>query len=292
MSFLDIIAVILPVFLIIGAGYLFGVFKRISLEPLIEVLLYLTIPALVISSLTTKKIVFADLGVVSLAALTVVLGTGLVSFLFLTSIRKRSLKGFYLPTMFMNSGNIAFPLSLLAFGRDGLALAVIYYVSISILVYTLGIYIVKGKGGWSEMFKLPLLYAAGIGVILNAADLRLPQFIASSIDLLGSATIPLMLVSLGYRLRSTQLTSFWISIGGAIIRIGAGFLIAYAFVTIFGITGLTKQILILSSSMPSAVINFIMSHRYNVDSDIVASIVVLSTIMSIVTIPIILYLVQ
>ncbi len=255
-------------------------------------LLYLTIPALVISSLTTKKIVFRDLGVVSLVALAVVLGTGGVSFLFLTSIKKRSLKGFYLPTMFMNSGTIAFPLSLLAFGKDGLALAVIYYVCISILVYTIGIYIAKGKGGWPEMFKLPLLYAAGIGIILSTAGLRLPQVLASSIDLLGSATIPLMLISLGYRLRSTQLTSFWISACGAIIRIGAGFLIAYAFVTMFGITGLTKQILILSSSMPSAVINFIMSHRYNVNSDIVASIVVLSTIMSIVTIPIVLYLVQ
>jgi hypothetical protein len=291
MPFLEVFTIIFPVFCIIFLGYLFATFKRISLEPLIETLLYLTIPALIISSLIKKKILLAEFGVISIAALTVVLFTGLISLLFLTIINRRHLKGFYLPTMFMNSGNMAFPLALLAFGEEGLSVAVIYYVVISILVYSLGIYIVKGKGGWFEMFKLPLIYAVIVGMVINITDTNLPSYLVSTVDILGSATIPLMLVSLGYRLCSSHLKSFWISFSGSIIRILGGGICAYFFIKIFGIKGLDRNIIILSSTMPSAVINFIVSYRYKVDSDLVVSIIALSTLISIITTPIILFLI-
>ena len=106
--------------------------------------------------------------------------------------------------------------------------------------------------------------------------------------MLGAATIPLMLISLGYRLHSAKLSHFWISLAGSIIRIGGGVSIAYLIVTFFGIQGLDAKIIILSSAMPSAVINFIISHRYNVHSDLVASTVVVSTLLSVVTTPLVL----
>jgi hypothetical protein len=289
MPFSEVFTMVFPVFCIIFLGYLFATFKKISLEALLETLLYLTIPALVISSLTKEKILLAEFGIISMAALTVVLSTGLISFFFLTIINRRHLRGFYLPTMFMNSGNMALPFALLAFGKEGLAVAVIYYVAISILVYSLGIYIAKGKGGWSEIFKLPLIYAAIAGIIINTTNTKLPSYLISTIDILGSATIPLMLVSLGYRLCSVHLKSLWISFGGSIIRILGGGISAYFFIKIFGIKGLDRNIIILSSIMPSAVINFILSYRYSVDSDLVASIVALSTLISIITTPIMLF---
>ena len=192
--------------------------------------------------------------------------------------------------MFMNSGNMSFPLSLLAFGDEGLAIAVIYYVAISLMVYSLGIYIAKGEGGFKEIFRLPLIYATVVGLALNFTDVAVPKPILSTLDMLGAATIPLMLISLGYHLHSTHITSFAISSSGTLIRILGGAMLGYSATVLFGIEGLEQKIIILSSSMPSAVINFIVSYRYKLQSELVASIIALSTIVSLFTTPVILYL--
>lgn len=285
---IKIFQIVFPVFCIIGSGYVFARFKKISLEPVIEILLYLTVPALVISSLSKKKLVTHDLITVSLAAFAVVLGVGVISYVYLRVIDRRDLRGFYLPTMFMNSGNMSFPLALLAFGMDGLAVSVLYYIAVSLMVYSLGIYIAKGEGGIREIFKLPLIYASVTGIALNLGDVRLPEPLITTVDMLGAATIPIMQLSLGYRLYSTKLSQAGISIAGSILRIGGGVLIAFLVTWLFNINGLNAKIIILSSAMPSAVINFIVSHKYNVNSDLVASIIALTTLISIITTPLVL----
>ncbi|MBI5562981.1 MAG: AEC family transporter [Deltaproteobacteria bacterium] len=281
--FLKILSVVFPVFCIIGLGFFFARFKKLSLEPIVEVLLYLTIPALVISSLSKKQLVVSDLVTVSIAALIVVLGTGGLAWVYLAVIKRRDLRGFYLPTMFMNSGNMSFPLAILAFGSAGLTVAVLYYLAISLLVYSLGIYIAKGRDGFAEMFKLPLIYASVIGIALNLADIHLPGPVVNTVDMLGAATIPMMQISLGYRLHSAQMKDAGISIAGSLIRIVGGFLIAWGAVELMGIEGLNRKIILLSSTMPSAAINFVVSHKYKLQSDLVASIVAMSTALSIVS---------
>lgn len=288
MVIFKVLSIVFPVFCIIGLGYLFARFKKISLEPIIEVLLYLTIPALVISSLSRKKLVIDDLAIVSLSAVLVILGTGLLAFIYLAIIKRRDLRGFYLPVMFMNSGNMSFPLALLAFGQDGLTVAILYYIAVSLMVYSLGIYIAKGRGGMKEMFRLPLIYAAGIGIGLNLGGIELPTPIITTFDMLGAATIPIMQVSLGYRLHSARLAYPGISLAGTVLRIGGGIAIAWAVVTLLGIEGMNQKIILLSSGMPAAVINFVVSHKYKVDSDLVASTVALSTLVSVVTTPLLL----
>ncbi len=279
------LGIVFPVFAIIGIGYIFASFKKISLDPLIDILLYLTIPALVISALLKKDLNPTDLYTVALSAGAVVIGTGVIGYIYLGAIGRRDLKGFYLPTMFMNSGNMAFPLALLAFGTDGLTVAVLYYILIGVMVYTLGIYIAKGKGGLKEIFKLPLIYAAVIAIALNLANIEIPSPIFSVFDMLGAATIPLMQISLGYRLYSVKLSYPGISIASSVIRIAGGLAIAYGITTLLGIEGINQKVILLSSAMPSAVINFVISHRYNMQSDLVASIIATSTLISIVTTP-------
>jgi predicted permease len=106
--------------------------------------------------------------------------------------------------------------------------------------------------------------------------------------MLGAATIPLMQLSLGYYLYSIKITGIGLAFAGSIIRIFGGFFIAYGVVTLLGLSGVTMKVALISSMMPSAVITFIMSYKYNLDSALVASIVAMSTLISIITIPLIL----
>jgi predicted permease len=284
----NVLSIVFPVFCIIALGYLFASFKKISLEPIIEVLLYLTIPALVISSLAQKRFSPGEVTLISMAVVGVVLGTGLFSYIYLSFVNRTELRGFYLTTMFMNSGNMGFPLALLAFGTDGLAVSVVYFIAVGLLVYTLGIYIAKGKGGFTEIFKLPLIYAAVIGLTMNLGGYTLPAPVLTTLEMLGAATIPLMQISLGYRLYSASISMLKTSIAGSVIRIGGGVAVAYVMVSLLGIQGLERKIIILSSAMPSAVITFVMSYKYRLQSELVASIVATSTFISVVTTPLVL----
>jgi predicted permease len=81
-------------------------------------------------------------------------------------------------------------------------------------------------------------------------------------------------------------------VAGSVIRIGGGFLIALLVTYAFDIGGLNGKIILLSSAMPSAVINFVVSQRYNLDSDLVASTVATSTLMSVATTPLVLMLIM
>jgi len=278
-----------PVFAIIATGYLFANLKKIDLAPIVDLLLYITIPALVISSLSRKALHTELVLTVAISACAVVLTTGLLAFVYLLITGKKGLRGFYLPTMFMNTGNMGLPLALLAFGADGLTVAVLYYVTMSILVYTVGIYIARGRGGVREVLRLPLIYAAIAAIALNASHTAIPGPILTTIDMLGAATIPLMQLSLGYRLYSTKISSPGATLASSVIRIGGGFLAAYVIISIFNIGGITGKVIILSSSMPSAVINFIISQRYNLNTDFVSSSVALSTLLSALTVPLILF---
>lgn len=278
-----------PVFAIIAIGYGFAHLKKIDLGPVVDLLLYITIPALVISSLSKKTINPELLLTVAISATAVVLATGLIAFIYLWAIGRREFRGFYLPTIFMNTGNMGLPLALLAFGQSGLTVAILYYVTVSILVYTLGIYIGRGRGGFHEILKLPLIYATVAGIILNAGHVAIPTPIFTVFDMLGAATIPLMQLSLGYRLYSTSLSRPLMALSSSVIRIGGGFLAALIITRLFNIGGLTGKVIILSSCMPSAVITFIISRRYNLNTDFVSSAVALSTLLSLLTVPALLF---
>jgi predicted permease len=100
-----------------------------------------------------------------------------------------------------------------------------------------------------------------------------------------------MLVSLGYRLNSIKSVTWGHSLVGALIRIGGGFACAYVTVTLLEIHGVNRQVILLYGSLPSAVVNFVLTEKYGQDPELVASIVVITTLLSLGTVPVILSLI-
>jgi predicted permease len=100
-----------------------------------------------------------------------------------------------------------------------------------------------------------------------------------------------MLISLGYRLHDMPTFRWGHSLGGAAVRIAGGLAMGYGVVTLLGMEGVNRQVLILYSSLPSAVVNFVLTEKYKQDPDLAASIIVISTLVSIITIPSVLWLI-
>jgi predicted permease len=274
---------------LIAIGFTFAHWKKISLASLTEIIVYLAAPCLVFTSLASKPLFAADIGITFAGAAGMLGGVGLLIWIYFTLFGFRS-RGFAMPVLFMNAGNMGIPLALFAFGEAGLQRATLMFVIMSLCQYSLGIFILSRRD-WTEIFRLPLIYATLLGLSLSLTQQQIPEIIFKPLLMLGYSTIPLMLVGLGYRLHDIGSLQWGHSIGGALLRIVGGFLCAYLTATIIGAEGVNRQLILLYGSLPSAVVNFVLTEKYGQDPHLAASIVVISTLISILTIPLVFWLI-
>jgi predicted permease len=281
---------VISVFLLVAMGFVFAHWKKISLASVTEIIVYLGTPALVFTSLASRPLFAGEIAVLVSGVVMIFVGVGLMIWLYFLIFQFRS-RGFALPALFMNAGNMGIPLALFAFGQPGMQRATLLFVVITFFQYSLGIYILSGRGNWTEIFRLPLIYATIAGLSFNLGQITIPELLFQPLSLLGQATIPLMLVSLGYRLRDFRSLQWGHAVGGALLRILGGFVAAYIAVKLVGADGINRQVLLLYGSLPAAAMNFILTEKFGQDPNLAASIVVLSTFFSVVTIPLVFWLI-
>jgi predicted permease len=281
---------VIPVFLLIAAGFVFAHWKKISLASITEIIVYLGTPSLVFSSLASKPLFAGDLAILASGIIAIYAGVGFLIGVYFITFRFHS-RGFALPVLFMNAGNMGIPLALFAFGQAGMQRATLLLVMCTFLQYSLGIYMLQGRGNWTEVFRLPLIYATIAGLTVNLAQIKIPDLLLQPIAMLGQATIPIMLVSLGYRLHEVDSLQWGHALGGAMVRIFGGFAAANIAVNLIGAEGVNRQVLLLFGALPSAVMNFVLTEKYRQDPALAASIVVISTLISVLTIPAVFWLI-
>lgn len=282
---------ILPVFSIIAVGYaLAGRRFRLHLPTLADLAILVTSPALMFSVLSGTSLEPRQWGALAGGTLWVAAGTGLLALAYLRG-RPARRRGLLLPAVFWNAGNMGLACSRLAFGPEGLEVAAVVFVTMAVLSSTFGIWIAKGENGLREVLRLPLVYASVGGIALALTETTLPRVVMEPIEMLGAMAIPLMLLNLGMQLRTLQVTDLSHSLVAVAIRMGGGIAFASLFVLWFGIAGVDRQVLLLNSVMPAAVINAVLAQRYGTDPSLVASSIVLGTLASLVAIPAVLLLV-
>lgn len=283
-----ILQTVIPVFLIILIGYIIGKFKKINIQPMVDLIVYIAGPCLIFSSVSKSDINLADFLTIALSAVGIIITLAFLVFIILR-ITKSNKVGLYLPLTIGNTGYLGYPVALFAFGIAGLSRAVVYDMMGSLFLYSFGIYIVHHKNEIKEMFKIPLLYAVIIGLLFNLLKIPVHQVIFKPIEMIGMVTIPLALLILGYNLTKIKIKSAKTALFASLFRIIGGFLIALLIIKIFSITDLAKNIILIQAAMPSAVMSMILCQKYRRDADLVASIIFVSTLLSIITIPLILW---
>ncbi len=278
---------IVPVFSIIGCGYLLGGRRGLHLPTIADLAIFVSSPALIFSVLARTTVQPAQWALLAGGTAWIAAGTGLCAYAY---VRRApgTLRGLALPAVFWNAGNMALPCAHLAFGDAGLEAAVIVFVTMVVFQSTFGIWIAKGEGGLFEIFRMPLIYACGAGLVVAATGVTVPPMVLRPITMVGDIAIPLMLINLGLQLRTLQITEMHHSLVGVGIRIGGGLLFAVLYVAVFQPGGVSRNVLLLEAIMPAAVINIVMAQRYNTNPALVASTIVLGTLLSALTIPLLL----
>ncbi len=283
----EILNIVLPVFLVIGTGYLFSNYKKIDLKSINDLVVYITTPCLVVTSLSSFPIDITIAGKIFLIA-GAVLTVSLIIGLLITKLTNLPYEVYVPPLLFGNTGSMGLSLAFFAFGHAGFNVAIICFVSVTILHYSIGVVILSPRKSPVEIFKLPLIYAAFIGLLISVFEYKMPMSIDRSVELLGDISIPAMMFSLGYKLSELRITTVMVSFLFGSLKIILGFCAGVLFVEIFQLEGITAGVVILQCSMPPAVFNFILADKYNRDSKTVASIIMAGTVLSIIAIPLVL----
>jgi predicted permease len=286
---------ILPILLVAVVGYLLRTRLKIDKRTLSSVTFYAFSPALVFTSLVNSRIPGDEF--LSLASFTIIVtllmgGVALVMALLMRAKRQDTI-ALLLVLMFVNAGNYGLTLNRLRFGEEGLARAIVYYIISTILVFTLGVFIASmGQASWREslsrLVRLPAFYAVILAMVVFVLDIQIPNPIMRGVELLSAGAIPTMLVVLGMQIADLKsLDGVWLAVPASLVRLLVAPLIAVLVAGLLGLTGLTRATAIIEASMPTAVIATILATEFNVRPGLVTSTVVLSTLLSAITLPLV-----
>jgi predicted permease len=197
--------------------------------------------------------------------------------------------GVLLTSMFMNAGNYGLPVVLFAFGESALGFASIYFVTMVIFTYTIGIFIASMgsadvKSSLVNLLKLPAIYAIVIAFVVLFTGWEIPVFLNRTITLLGDASIPSMLVLLGMQLANVHLSGISFPLLLAVsLRLIVSPVIALLLTTIFGILGPARVALVTIAGMPTAVFTTVLATEYDLNPSFVTAVVFTSTLLSPIT---------
>lgn len=244
-------------------------------------------PCLVVSSLSRTPVSQDLLEQMLLVTLAMVAATAALAVVAVL-LARQPLRTYLGPLLFPNAGNMGLPICLFAFGDAGLTLALAIFMVLSVLHFTLGIALVSGRSVFREMISNPIIYSIVLAVIMIYSRIELPLWLGNTVQLLSEFTIPLMLLTLGVSLADMKLqavgSSLYFSLARLLIGVGVGWGVAY----LFNLQGVAKGVLILQSAMPVAVFNYLFAMQYNRDPQVVAGMVIISTLLSFALIPVLL----
>ena len=290
--YLKLIDVIAPVFFVIGIGYYLGKKNpEISTDFITTFAGNVGTPAMIFYTITTTGVTLSVFTEYFIYALIIIGGFSIVGIIFLLLLKKDFISELP-PLILPNTGNMGIPICLFAYGTEGLGIASAIASVIILLHFTLGVLLAKKSFSLKILITNMPIYGIIAAVIVLYYDWEVPGFVVNTTFLLTYATIFLVLMSLGIALTKLKVVS-WLNasiLSG--VRIIIGPIIGFGLIKYLNLTGLAAGVLLIQSAMPSAILTYLVGSMYSekrvVDS--IASVIVTSTLMSFITIPIVVFL--
>lgn len=290
-TLIHVLQIVAPAFLIIALGYVCSRYIQNGIETLIKITMNVLVPAFAWEHLSRMQLESGVITEVLLSAIIIILFPGLLAWA-IFRLMGISGRGVYLPIMFMNSVNLPFPILAAAYGEAAIPFALMFYVTAFLGIFTLGLVIVSGgkEKGYFLVLREPVIYVVVLALLFNVTQTGVPEFIDRSAHLLAQATIPMVLLALGVQLAQVKITKIQLSFTAVAIRFLGGALAGMFCVWLFQLEGLSYKVVVLESIMPCAVITSLVAEKYRAQPDLVASTILISTLLSILVIPITLIL--
>ena len=290
--YLKLFEVLFPVFFIVGIGYYLG--KKNPNFDTTFITNYsgnFGAPALFIFAITSSGVtysVFSEYFIYAIIALSSFALIGVIFLFFMKKDISRELPPYFLP----NTGNMGIPICLFAYGTLGMGVAAAISSLVILLHFTINIFLASKKFDIKIILKSPPTYAVIVAVYFLYFDLEMPKVVLNTVMLLGYAMIVLILMSLGVSLTQLKVFSLKDSVISSIGRVIIGPIIGFMIIKLFDLSGFAAGVLLIQSAMPSAILTYLVAEMYSPKKvvDSISSMIVVSTLMSLITVPIVVYI--
>lgn len=284
----EIFSIIAPVFVCALIGYLWVRLQQpFETEFASKIIVYISTPCLIFATFMEVDIDRAAFLELLLAAFVTTMCFGIIAWPILKFL-KVDLHAFLPSQMFPNCGNMGLPLCLLAFGDEGLALGITYFTVNAVLHFSIGMSISAGHLSFKNLLRNPIFLAVIITLIMVFNGIKAPVWLYNSAEILGGISIPMMLIALGVSLAQFKITSLKLSLSLSVFRLVVGFIVGVGISALLGLEGAARGVVILQCTMPIAVFSYLFAAQNNRQPEEVAGTVVLSTIISFLTLPVLL----
>ena len=289
--YLKLIDVLFPVFFVIGVGYYLG--KK---DPSFDTTFITNFagnigtPAMIFYTITTTGITLDIFIEYFIYALIMIGGFSLAGLLFLFILKKDIISELP-PLILPNTGNMGVPICLFAYGTAGLGVASAIASVIILLHFTLNVLLAKKSFSFEILIKNVPIYAILASIAFLYFKWDVPGFIENTTFLLTYTTIFLVLMSLGIALSRLKVVSWTHAIILGSVRVVIGPVIGFTLIKILNLNGFFAGVVLIQSAMPSAVLTYLVGSMYSERKvvDNIASVIVSSTLMSFITIPIVVF---
>jgi len=284
----ELLAIVLPVYVCAGVGFLWVRSGRpYDTALMTELILWIGTPCLTVAKLSTVGLqvdrLFSMMGAVVVATLCLALLAAAV-----LGLLGMPLRTFLAPSVFGNTGNMGIAICYFAFGDEGLVLGVCFFAATAFLQFATGPWLWGGDFRPLDPLRSPVVLSTVFAAAVVGWDVPVPIVVARVTDLLGSFTIPIMQLTLGVSLARLRVAQIAMPLLVSTIKLGGGALVGFAVAGLLGLEGTARGVLVLDCAMPVAVFNYMFATKYERAPGEVASTVVLSTLLSFVTLPVVL----
>lgn len=284
-----VVNVMLPVFLCVLLGYGLAMaqapFDRKLFGSLVSNVGY---PALILSHLAKEHVQLETFLTVLVAACGMIAVFAVLGFTVLRLLRL-PIKAYLSPMMLSNVGNIGLPVSTLAFGPEGAAVAIGFIVVVLVAIFTIGLALPMGAPNFAALARQPVIYAVALALVLMGTGLQLPEPVDESLDILAGLAIPIMLLTLGHSLATLKLGGLGRAAVLSLAHVAISCVAAFTLSRLLTLDAKIESVIILLCFMPPSVATYlaVSQHRPD-DAPGVAGFIFISTLLTLITLPIVL----
>jgi predicted permease len=292
-----LLQVLAPIVLMAGAG--FWLQRKVGVEPknINRIVYFVLSPCLVYTSILGMDIDTSIAGRIILFAALNMLLMGLAAY---GLARRAGYEGglasaFIFTNIQLNNGNYGLPLNLFAFGAVGFAYALLFFMFNTVIGGATSIYLaINGQSdsltALQRTIRQPIILAISLSLFSRLTHIAPSGSMLDMLDMAGKAAIPVFLLVLGMSLAKTDVRlNLKPVLRLTTLRMLASPLLALVLAMLTGLTGPAFSVGILQASMPSAVNTIVISNEFDAAPDFTAGAVLMTTLASLITLPILLF---
>jgi len=292
-----LLQVLAPIFLMTGAGFLLRRKIHIEARSVNRVVYYVLSPCLVYYSILTLSF---DPGITSRSLLFAALHMALLGGAAYLLARRWRYKGglasaFVITTILLNNGNYGLPLNLFAFGETGFAYALVLFMFNATFGGAISIYLaIRGQDSsltaLRRTFMQPIILAMIFGALSRFTHIAPTGSLLDMVNMTGQAAIPVFLLVLGMSLAQTDVrATLQPVLRLSALRMLVSPLVAMAVAALTGLSGVAYSVAVMQASMPTAVNSIVITNEFDAAPDFTAGAVLMTTLASVITLPVLLF---